>query len=136
MGKDTVLKKDFQERDVQRLRNLVQGKYGEKTRTSVGFSKPDEFYTEGDTWESDGRTWTIKNGVKQNITKLDTAKKAHIMPLFCPKCGKLMKRTDKPYYNVHKYCLDCHARFEDKLKQEGKYEEHYNKINKTNKTSG
>lgn len=129
MGKDTVLKKDFQERDVQRLRNLVQGKYGEKTRTSVGFSKPDEFYTEGDTWESDGRTWTIKNGVKQNITKLDTAKKAHIMPLFCPKCGKLMKRTDKPYYNVHKYCLDCHARFEDKLKQEGKYEEHYNKIN-------
>jgi hypothetical protein len=129
MGKDTVLKKDFQERDVQRLRNLVQGKYGEKTRTSVGFSKPDEFYTEGDTWESDGRTWTIKNGVKQNITKLDIAKKAHIMPLFCPKCGKLMKRTDKPYYNVHKYCLDCHARFEDKLKQEGKYEEHYNKIN-------
>jgi len=129
MGKDTVLKKDFQERDIQRLRNLVQGKYGEKTRTSVGFSKPDEFYAEGDTWESDGRTWTIKNGVKQNITKLDTAKKAHIMPLFCPKCGKLMKRTDKPYYNVHKYCLDCHARFEDKLKQEGKYEEHYNKIN-------
>jgi hypothetical protein len=129
MGKDTVLKKEFQERDVQRLRNLVQGKYGEKTRTSVGFSKPDEFRTEGDTWESDGRTWTIENGIKQNVTKLDKAKKAHTMPLFCPKCSKLMKRTDKPYYNVHKYCLDCHARFEDKLKQEGKYEEHYNKIN-------
>ena len=51
------------------------------------------------------------------------------MPLFCPKCGKLMKRVDKPYYNVYRYCLDCHAKAEDKLKKEGKYKEHYNKIN-------
>ena len=127
--KDNVLKKDFQERDVQRLRNLIQGKQGEKTRSSVGFSKADEFHTEGDIWESDGRTWTIKEGIKQNITKLDKAKKAHTMPLFCPKCGKLMKRVDKPYYNVYGYCLDCHAKAEDKLKKEGKYKEHYNKIN-------
>lgn len=129
MSKDSVLKKDFQKRDVERLRNLVQGKYGEKTRSSVGFSKADEFHAEGDVWESDGRTWTIKDGIKQNVTKLDKAKKEHNMPLFCPKCGKLMKRVDKPYYNIHKYCLDCHAKFEDKLKREGKYKEHYSKIN-------
>ena len=129
MGKETVLKKEFQKKDVERLRNLMQGKYGEKTRSSVGFTNPQEFYDEGDVWESDGRTWTIKNGIKQNITKLDKAKKEHNMPLFCPECSKLMKRVDKPYYNVHKYCLDCHARAEDKLKAEGKYEEHYNKIN-------
>jgi len=129
MSKDTVLKKEFQKKDVERLRNLMQGKYGEKTRSSVGFTNPQEFYNEGDIWESDGRTWTITNGIKQNITKLDKAKKAHTMPLFCPKCGKLMKRVDKPYYNVHKYCLSCHARAEDKLKAEGNYEEHYNKIN-------
>ena len=129
MSKDNVLKKDFQERDVQRLRNLVQGKYGEKTRSSVGFSKAAEFYDEGDIWESDGRTWTIKDGIKQNITKLDKAKKAHVMPLFCPNCKKVMKRVDKPYYNIHKYCLNCHAKFEDKLKSEGKYQEHYKEIN-------
>ena len=132
MSKETVLKKEFQKKDVERLRNLMQGKYGEKTRSSVGFTNPQEFYDEGDVWESDGRTWTIKNGIKQNITKLDKAKKEHNMPLFCPKCSKLMKRVDKPYYNVHKYCLHCHARAEDKLKAEGKYEEHYNEIN--NKT--
>jgi len=132
MSKETVLKKEFQKKDVERLRNLMQGKYGEKTRSSVGFTNPQEFYDEGDVWESDGRTWTIKNGIKQNITKLDKAKKEHNMPLFCPKCSKLMKRVDKPYYNVHKYCLPCHARAEDKLKAEGKYEEHYNEIN--NKT--
>ena len=129
MKKESILKKEFQKKDVERLRNLMKGKYGEKTRSSVGFTKSQEFYKEGDIWEVDGRTWTIKNGIKQNITKLDNAKKTHIMPLFCPKCGKLMKRVDKPYYQIHGYCLDCHAKFEDKLKREDKYKDHYNKIN-------
>ena len=71
MSKDNVLKKEFQKRDVERLRNLMKGKYGEKTRSSVGFTNKQEFYNEGDIWESDGRTWTIKEGIKQNITKLD-----------------------------------------------------------------
>ena len=44
MSKDSVLKKQFIEKDVQRLRNLVQGKYGEKTRSSVGFSKAQKFF--------------------------------------------------------------------------------------------
>ncbi len=35
MSKETVLKKDFQKKDVERLRNLMTGKYGEKTRSSV-----------------------------------------------------------------------------------------------------
>ena len=123
--KDNVLKKDFQERDVQRLRNLIQGKQGEKTRSSVGFSKADEFHTEGDIWESDGRTWTIKEGIKQNITKLDKAKKAHNMPLFCPNCNKVMKkRNDKPFYRIHKKCFDCVIDMEIQLKQEGKWEEY------------
>jgi|TARA_R100001443_G_scaffold90417_1_gene96852 hypothetical protein len=129
MNKETVLKKQFQKRDVERLRNLMKGKYGEKTRSSVGFSKSQDFYKEGDIWEVDGRTWTIKDGIKQNITKLDKAKKAHVMPLFCPKCNKLMKRVDKPYYNIHKYCLDCHAKAEDKLRIKGEYKEHYDSIN-------
>ncbi len=129
MSKGTVLKKEFQKKDVERLRNLMKGKYGEKTHSSVGFTTKQEFHEEGDVWESDGRTWTIKDGIKQNITKLDKAKKAHTMPLFCPKCSKLMKRVDKPYYNIHQFCLDCFAKFEDKLKAEGKYQEYYNGIN-------
>jgi hypothetical protein len=55
--KDTVLKKEFNKNDVQRLRNLVQGKYGEKTRSSVGFSKAEEFHEEGDIWEVDYQKW-------------------------------------------------------------------------------
>ena len=119
------LKKDFQERDVQRLRNLIQGKYGEKTRSSVGFTNKQEVYNEGDIWESDGRTWTIKEGIKQNITKLDKAKKAHVVPLLCPKCKKIMKnRNDKPFYNIHKMCFDCVVDFESNLKQQGKWEDY------------
>ena len=71
MKNDSVLKKEFKHRDVERLRNLVQGKYGDKTTMGTGYSKAKEFHNEGDVWEEDGRTWTIKNGIKQNITKLD-----------------------------------------------------------------
>ena len=129
MSKDNVLKKQFQERDVQRLRNLVQGKYGEKTRTSIGFTKADEFYKEGDIWESDGRTWTIKDGIKQNVTKLDKAKKAHVMPLLCPNCKKVMKnRNDKPFYNLHKMCFNCVIDFEHDLRKQGKWEQYQRDI--------
>ena len=123
------LKKEFQERDVERLRNLIQGKYGEKTRSSVGFTKADETYVEGDIWEVDGRTWTIKEGIKQNITKLDKAKKAHLKPLLCPSCSKIMKkRNDKPAYNLHKKCFDCVALDEHKMRVEGTFDAHSEKL--------
>ena len=129
MSKDNILKKEFKEKDVQRLRNLVQGKYGEKTRTSVGFSKKEEFHQEGDVWEGDNRNWTIKDGIKQNVTKLDKAKKYHALPLFCPNCSKVMKnRNDKTFYNIHKMCFNCVIEMETKLKLEGKWEEYERKI--------
>ena len=49
--KDNVLKKEFKSKDVQRARNLIQGKVGDKTGLGVGYSKKDEFYQEGDIWE-------------------------------------------------------------------------------------
>ena len=127
--KDNVLKKEFQKQDVERLRNLMKGKYGEKTRSSVGFSKKQEFYKEGDIWEADGRTWTIKEGIKQNITKLDKAKKSYNMPLLCPECSRVMKkRNDKTFYRIHKKCFDCVIDMEIQLKKEGKWEEYERNI--------
>tara|TARA_R110002073_G_scaffold311508_1_gene482607 strand:+ start:36 stop:614 length:579 start_codon:yes stop_codon:yes gene_type:complete len=123
------LKKEFQEKDVERLRNLITGKYGEKTHSSVGFTKADQIYNEGDIWEENGRTWTIKEGIKQNITKLDKAKKAYIMPLLCPNCGKIMKkRNDKPAYNLHKKCFDCVAAMEHKMRVEGTFDGYSNNL--------
>jgi hypothetical protein len=54
MKKDTVLKKEFKHRDVERLRNLVQGKYGDKTTMGTGYTKAKEFHDEGDIWKEDG----------------------------------------------------------------------------------
>ena len=125
----SVLKKEFQEKDVQRIRNLVKGKFGEKTVKSIGYTKKQEFYEEGDIWEADGRTWTIKDGIKQNITVLDDAKKAYNMPLFCPKCKKVMKNpNDKPFYKIHKTCFKCVILKEEKIKKEGKWEEYQRNI--------
>ena len=126
----TQLKKEFAKKDVERIRNLVTGKYGKKTRESVGYTAPDKQYKEGDIWKSnDGRTWTIKDGIKQNITKLDKAKKAHIMPLLCPKCGKVMKkRNDKPAYNLHKMCFNCVAEMEHQIRLDGKWEDYTNRL--------
>ena len=83
-----MLKKEFAKKDVERIRNLVKGKYGEKTQTSVGYSKKETQYKEGDVWTESGRKWTIKDGIKQNITKMDKFKNSIRVPLFCPSCGK------------------------------------------------
>ena len=33
------LKKEFKKRDVERMRNLVKGKYGKKTTLGIGYTK-------------------------------------------------------------------------------------------------
>ena len=125
----TQLKKEFNPKDVTRIRNLVKGKYGDKTQTSIGYSKKQEKHEEGDVWEEQGTTWTIKDGIKQNVTKLDKAKKAYNMPLFCPNCKKIMKnRHDPIFYKIHKTCWNCVILKEDKLKREGKMDEYEGKI--------
>ena len=123
------LKKEFQKRDVERMRNLIQGKYGSKTTTGIGYTKKHEHHEEDDVWEEDGREWTIKDGIKQNITKLDKAKKAHVMPIFCPDCSKPMTYwQDKNFYNLYKRCFSCQVDFEGELRVKGLFEEYRNNI--------
>ena len=124
---DSVLRKEFQKRDVQRLRNLVAGKHGNKTTIGVGYTgKTQEEHKEGDVWEQNGRTWTIKDGLKENVTKLDKFKSAAI-PLFCPKCKQVMdKQLDSHYFKAYGECLDCRATTETQLKISGKWENYVN----------
>lgn len=122
--KDNVLKKQFAEKDIQRIRNLVKGKNGERITHGIGYTKETQDYTEGDIWTEDGRTWTIKDGIKQNITKLDKFKKTAV-PLFCPSCKQVMdKQLDPHYYKSYGSCLNCRTEFETKLKIEGKWEDY------------
>jgi hypothetical protein len=129
--KENVLKKQFAEKDIQRIRNLVKGKNGEKISHGVGYIKETQDYTEGDMWVEDNRTWTIKDGIKQNITKLDKFKKVSV-PIFCPGCKQVMdKQLDPFYYKSYGSCLDCRTVFETQLKIQGKWDDYvketYNK---------
>ena len=122
---DTLLKKDFKESDVQRIRNLIRKDYTGRTKITSGYTGKVNEYKEGDIWEEDGRKWTIKNGVRQNISKLKQAKDFYKMPLTCPKCGGSMKHhLHKKMYRIHKFCFDCTIDYEANLRKLGKYKEY------------
>jgi len=124
-----MLKKEFKKKDVQRARNLIMGNTGDSTGTQIGYKKEIKEYKEGDIWTEGRKTWTIKNGIKQTVSKLDTIKKEVFMPLCCPKCNKIMKkRLDKPNYKIHKMCFDCVIEYEHILRIKGKYEEYKNNL--------
>ena len=134
MSKESLLKKEFKESDLQRARNLVNKDFTSKTKSQTGYQKTYDFHEEGDIWEENGKTWTIKNGLKQNITKLDSAKKAARIPLSCPKCGgPLRHRLAKKMYNIHGFCFDpCTVEYEASLRKAGLYEQYEKRMMQNN----
>ena len=133
MSNDNVLRKEFSKKDVERARNLIKGDTNARTSQGVGYTKKSEHHKEGDIWNEDGRKWTIKKGIKQNITKLDSAKKAHVMPLLCPECNRIMNHSNhKAFYQIHKKCHDCVIEFEHRLDLRGELEEYKEKLKAKN----
>jgi hypothetical protein len=135
--KESTLKKEFKKSEVQRMRNIITGNTGDRTQVLGGWEATVEEHKEGDTWEEDGKKWTIKNGIKQSITKLDKFKHLISLPLTCPSCKKPMKANElnKKMYSVHKVCLNCVVDMESKLKLEGKYEQYEKNILNMNKNA-
>lgn len=131
------LKKEFSKRDVQRMRNLITGNTGGSTGTQSGYIKQFIEYKEGDTWEENGKQWTIKNGIKQTITKFDKLKRLVVMPITCPKCSQPMKIHDlnKKMYAIHNMCFDCVVNMEAEIKRTGKWEEYEKQLMNANKNS-
>ena len=122
---ESLLNRDFKTNDVNRLRNLLMLKYGDKTKSQIGYIKKEVDHVEGDVWEENDKTWTIKDGIKQSFTKMDNIKKALRMPFLCPNCSHKMSHPyDKKFYYIHKMCFDCVIKMETRLRAEGKYEEY------------
>ena len=127
------LNREFQKTDVNRMRNLIQGKADDSTNTQLGYSKKTIDYKEGDIWTENRKKWTIKNGIKQTISKLDAIKKEIFTPLCCPECSKVMKHhLDVNSYRIHKYCHDCLINFEHKLRNNNEYEDYIAKLKSKN----
>jgi hypothetical protein len=127
---ESMLQREFKGKDVQRMRNIIKKDYGAKTTTQIGYSKAQIDYKEGDVWEEDGKKWTIKNGIKQTVTRFDKLKKVMSLPLACPNCNKAMKnhKLNKKMWPVHGKCFDCVILMETKLKLTGQYEEYTKNI--------
>ena len=135
--KESTLKKEFSKRDVQRMRNLITNKSGDRTQIQAGYEKKNQDHKEGDVWEEDGKKWTIKNGIKQSVTKLDMFKHLVHLPFSCPNCKKPFKDHDlnKKMYSIHKMCLDCVIEMEAKIKLEGKWDDYAKNIMNLNKNA-
>lgn len=134
---ESTLKKEFSRSTVQRMRNIITGKAGDRTQVQSGWEKIKKDYEEGDIWEENGKKWTIKDGLKQTVTKLDGIKKLVVLPLTCPNCNKPFKLHDanKKMYSIHKMCLNCVVEMETKIKIEGDWENYEKSILNQNKNA-
>ena len=93
-----------QERQNKVLGDLLSGREPEK-RIMVGYEGQKE-----------------KQGDKESA--LSKIMQEVRMPLFCPNCGKVMKkRLDDKMWRLFGHCFDCQIKVENKLRVEGKYEE-------------
>lgn len=114
--------------NVRRKINEVMKKTDE--RIVVGWRPSMQDRKEGDVWEGpDGRMWTVKNGITQNVTKLDSAK----TPYWCPLCSKpLNHRLDVKFWNKKGKCMDCVVKEETEIRRQGKWREYEQSIMKAN----
>jgi hypothetical protein len=131
------LKKEFAPRDVQRMRNIITGDTGARTQIQTGYEKKTEVHKEGDVWIEEGKTWTIKNGIKMTVTKLDKIKDLVLMPLCCPECNNVMKidEYNKKMWGIHRKCFDCVVKMESEIKRLGKWDEYSANIMNRNKNA-
>ena len=133
----TRLNKEFSERDIKRMRNIISGDTANRTRVQAGFEQQKIKYSEGDIWEESGKTWTILNGIKQTVTKHDKLRAMVTMPLKCPECNRAMKATklNKKMWPIHSKCFDCVIEYETYLKSTGEYEAYVKNMMNANKNS-
>lgn len=106
--------------NIDRVKNIIAGKYGDKTKSSIGYQKKYIKHVEGDIWVENGKTWTIINGLKQTVTKLQTARESLLIPFCCPNCSKPLKHNlDKKAWHATKKCFDCNMQEQTEKQLDG-----------------
>jgi hypothetical protein len=102
------------------IKGDLAGKLKKWDRPVFGYTSPKIIRKEGEVWEdSDGREWTVKDGITQNLTKLDSAK----TPWWCPKCEKTMgHKFDTKFWRLYGMCYDCTIAWHTQMKLDGTYD--------------
>jgi len=124
--------------NIKAIREMLAGEHKTQTKVKVGFGdhkEAEEIREEGDVWVQDGKTWTIKNGIKQSIRK-----GINFSDLYdFSKCEEGCKKNqynitdyDKKMSAIHGMCFDCVLKLETKLRLTGEWEEYEKKKVKEN----
>ena len=94
-------------------------KWADKVVVGGFYKKAEEAREEGEVWKDvDGKEWTVKHGIKQNVTRLQDAK----MPWWCPSCGRVMNhKIHEKFYWLKSACHDCWIKYEGQMRIEGVY---------------
>lgn len=115
--------------DVRRKINEIMKKTDEKI--VVGWRPGiDKERKEGEVWKDrEGREWTMKNGIKQTVSHLDSAR----IPLFCPHCERVMNhRFDTKFWNLRGKCYECVIKDETEMRRTGEWKEYEEKLVRAN----
>lgn len=81
-------------------------------------------HKEGDIWEEENKMWTIKNGIRQNISLLDAERISTTVPITCPKCNcQIKSELDKKTVLIENKCFTCSIDEETYLRSTGKWRE-------------
>lgn len=117
------------EEQVEQVRKKLQ-KWADAT--VFGYSAPQKDYKEGDVWEdSDGKTWTIKDGIRQTVSKIDYSQIR--MPWWCPKCGRTLNhKLHEKFYRLRGACHDCVVKWEGKMRVDGVWEIYERRVMRNN----
>lgn len=74
-----------------------------------------------DVFEEGGKRYVMQGNAKVNAKFFETDPVG--MPMFCPKCGSIMKtHLDKKMWNIHTVCFGCAIKIEDSLRKSNKWE--------------
>lgn len=110
--------------ELAKVRAKIDGYMNKQDKPVFGYYGKRTYHTdnraEGEEWEdAEGTKWTKKDGVVQNVTKLQSAK----TPWFCPQCEKMMSnKLDTKFWRLRNKCMDCVIKEETEMRRLGTYE--------------
>lgn len=96
------------------------------SKITVGYrGEPEPKREEGEVWtDREGKQWTVKNGIKQSISKLQNAR----TPWWCPVCEKPLNRPiDVKFWRIRGKCHDCVVEEETAIRLRGEWRDYEDK---------
>ena len=104
--------------NIEKIKSMINRVHTPKVQTGYK-QKSITQRSEGEIWEERGKKWTLKEGKRQQITKVPGRGWDK-----CTGCDKLiLKKRDQDTFNRMNRCYSCQINFEVDLKATGKWKD-------------